>query len=331
MTNSNTKDSTSGVDYQAVREDLLAMMDNPSHDDGSIGPILIRLAWHSSGTYDKGSKSGGSSGAGMRLDESSEALDPENKGLEVARAFLEPIKKKYPGISYSDLWILAAYVAIEHTEGPYIEFLPGRQDIQDSNLAVPAGRLPQAEFGCNGEIDEQGRMVGWENLANHIRNVFNRMGFSDREIVALLCGGHVYGRCHSSYSGYEGVWVEEPTKFSNEYAADMVEDEWICVSNDTLVNGKPVDERVRPAKGKRQYVSKNVGSHADNLEGTPQMMLASDMVLLWDEEFKVHLEKYAEDEKSLKKDFGAAYKKLTENGVEDLMICPFDKGSKYVF
>ena len=194
MTNSNTKDSTSGVDYQAVREDLLAMMDNPSHDDGSIGPILIRLAWHSSGTYDKDSKSGGSSGAGMRLDESSEALDPENKGLEVARAFLEPIKKKYPSISYSDLWILAAYVAIEHTEGPYIEFLPGRQDIQDSNLAVPAGRLPQAEFGCNGEIDEQGRMVGWENLANHIRNVFNRMGFSDREIVALLCGGHVLNR-----------------------------------------------------------------------------------------------------------------------------------------
>ena len=114
MTNSNTNDSTSGVDYQAVREDLLAMMDNPSHDDGSIGPILIRLAWHSSGTYDKDSKSGGSSGAGMRLDESSEALDPENKGLEVARAFLEPIKKKYPGISYSDLWILAAYVAIEY-------------------------------------------------------------------------------------------------------------------------------------------------------------------------------------------------------------------------
>ena len=108
MTNSNNKDVASTVDYQAIRKELLAMMDNPSHDDGSIGPILIRLAWHSSGTYDRESKSGGSSGAGMRLDESSEALDPENKGLEVARAFLEPIKKKHPSISYSDLWILAA-------------------------------------------------------------------------------------------------------------------------------------------------------------------------------------------------------------------------------
>ena len=331
MTNSSSKELASGVDYKAIREELLAMMDNPSHDDGSIGPILIRLAWHSSGTYDKESKSGGSSGAGMRLDKSSEALDPENKGLEVARAFLDPIKKKYPGISYSDLWILAAYTAIEHTEGPHIEFQPGRQDVEKPDLAAPAGRLPQAEFGCNGEVDDKGRMVGWEKLANHIRSVFNRMGFSDGEIVALMCGGHVYGRCHSNYSGYEGVWVEEPTKFSNEYAADMVEDEWICVTHDTLVNGKPVDDRVRPAKGKRQYVSKNVGSHADNMEGTPQMMLAADMVLLWDDEFKVHLQKYAEDVTLLKKDFGAAYKKLTENGVDNLMACPFGKNNRYIF
>ena len=57
MTNSNNKDVASTVDYQAIRKELLAMMDNPSHDDGSIGPILIRLAWHSSGTYDKEIKS----------------------------------------------------------------------------------------------------------------------------------------------------------------------------------------------------------------------------------------------------------------------------------
>ena len=325
---SDTQVSTDKADYNALRKELLAMMDNPTHDDGSIAPILIRLAWHSSGTYDKESKSGGSNGAGMRLPDSEEARDPENKGLNVAMAFLEPLHKKYSDVSYSDLWILAAYVAIEHSGGPKIQFNSGRQDIEDSNLVPPMGRLPMAEFGCSGELDEDGRLVGWENLSKHIRSVFHRMGFNDREIVALICGGHVYGRCHSDYSGYEGVWVEEPTKFSNEYAADMVEDEWICVTNDTLINGRPVDERVRPAKGKRQYISKNVGSHADNMEGTPQMMLASDMVLLWDEGFKVHLEEYAEDEGLLKKEFGLAYKKLTENGVETLLTCPLSGNGK---
>ena len=85
--------------------------------------------------------------------------------------------------------------------------------------------------------------------------------------------------------------------------------------------------RVRPAKGKRQYVSKNVGSHAEN-NGIPQMMLVSDMILLWDEQFKVHLQEYAEDENLLKKEFGAAYKKLTENGVDSLSVCPFGKSNK---
>ena len=328
MTSSDLNSTISDVDYKSIRKDLLKLMNNPDHDDGSIGPILIRLAWHSSGTYDKESNSGGSNGAGMRLPGSTEALDPENKGLEVARAFLEPIKEKYSGISYSDLWILAAYSAIEHTGGPIIEFQPGRHDIMEPNLAAPDGRLPQAEFGCTGEVDDDGRLLGWENLAKHVRSVFYRMGFVDREIVALMCGGHVYGRCHSDYSGYEGVWVEEPTQFSNEYAADMVEDEWICVTNDTLINGNPVDVRVRPAKGKRQYVSKNVGSHADNMDGVPQMMLPADMILLWDEAFKVHLLQYAEDEDLLKREFGAAYKKLTENGVDSLSVCPFGKSNK---
>ena len=111
------------VDYAAVRRELTLLMDNPSWDDGSLAPVFIRLAWHSSGTYDKASNTGGSNGAGMRYE--TEAADPENAGLEVARAFLEPVKRRFPGISYSDLWILAAYVGIEYTGGPAIEFTPG--------------------------------------------------------------------------------------------------------------------------------------------------------------------------------------------------------------
>jgi catalase (peroxidase I) len=96
-------------------------MDKPGWDDGSIAPILIRLAWHSSGTYDRFTKTGGSNncgkgGATMRF--GGEASDPENIGLEKGREFLEPIKQKNPFISYADLWILASYVAIEQTGGP---------------------------------------------------------------------------------------------------------------------------------------------------------------------------------------------------------------------
>ena len=87
------------VDYNAVRRELKLLMDNPSWDDGSLAPVFIRLAWHSSGTYDKASNTGGSNGAGMRFE--TEAADPENAGLEVARAFLEPVKRRFPGIRHA--------------------------------------------------------------------------------------------------------------------------------------------------------------------------------------------------------------------------------------
>ena len=83
------------------------------------------------------------------------------------------------------------------------------------------------------------------------------MGFGDREIVALLCGGHVYGRCHPGASGYAGPWVDlsEGNKFSNEYAADMIEDEWRLVDHsDTWLDAIGAAE-LRPAPGNRQYVN----------------------------------------------------------------------------
>ena len=114
------------------------------NDYQSLAPIFIRLAWHSSGTYDAAKGTGGSNGAGMRFE--TEAADPENAGLSAARAFLEPLKRKFPEISYSDLWILASYVGLEHTGGPIIEFRSGRVDhIDDSyweEKEMSYGRLP---------------------------------------------------------------------------------------------------------------------------------------------------------------------------------------------
>merc|ERR1712000_193718 len=124
-------------------------------------------------------------------------------GLQVARDFLEPIKKKYPDLSYADLWTLAGATAIEEMGGPKIAWRPGRSD-SESPTRVPDGRLPSADKGTvSGGIA-------------HLRNIFGRMGFTDKEIVALT-GAHAVGRCHVEASGYWGPWTNAETTFSNEY------------------------------------------------------------------------------------------------------------------
>ena len=254
-------------DYAAVRATLVAMMDDEGWDDGSYAPVLIRLAWHSSGTYCAASRTGGSNGATMRF--AREANDGENAGLDHPRAYLEACKAKHPWISYSDLWILAAYVAIEHTGGPSIAFEGGRVDACHAAAAVCPGRLPGAEAGCEKEgVDEQGRVLGWEKLAAHMRTVFYRMGLSERELVALVCGGHLYGRCHPEHSGYAGPWIEDMTHWSNEYAADLVGDRWTLVTSETPIGPLTCpDPEVRPAPGKRQYVSLGPPDAFERVEG----------------------------------------------------------------
>jgi len=245
----------SGIEYQALRADLTSLMESPEWDDGSYAPLLIRLAWHSSGTYDRSDGSGGSNnGATMRHDK--EANDPDNAGLGKARQLLESVQARYPGLSHADLWILASYVAIEVTGGPRIRFTGGRVDAGPEKAIAP-GRLPNPEKGlADGfNVDSEGRLEGWANNAQHIRDVFGRMGLCDREIVVLMCGGHMYGRCHPESSGYAGAWVENPTFFSNEYPADLIGDRWQAVTCDTrLADGGLVPEEVRPSPGKRQYI-----------------------------------------------------------------------------
>jgi len=252
--------NTSSVPWDAVRLDISNLLINPLWDDGSYAPILIRLAWHSSATYSRYDNTGGSNGASMRF--SPELEDPGNAGLENARDLLQPIYNKYAhmGLSYSDLWIFAAYVSLEATAGPKLEFVPGRVDA-NQGLTVPS-RLPDAERGlADGvEVDAQGRMQGWENLAAHIREVFDRLGFDDRETVALISGGHAYGRCHKEFTGYEGNWINHPFYFANEYVADMIDDTWTLIKKETPVptafpeNGGFAPEDMRPDMGKRQFI-----------------------------------------------------------------------------
>ena len=129
------------MDYQAVYNAIAEKLDSADYDDGSYGPILVRLAWHAAGTYDKATGTGGSNGATMRF--SPESGHGANAGLVIARDFLEPIKQKFPKISYADLWSLAGVTAIQEMGGPKIKWRPGRQDAV-AELCTPDGRLPDA-------------------------------------------------------------------------------------------------------------------------------------------------------------------------------------------
>ncbi|KAJ3211753.1 heme peroxidase [Entophlyctis luteolus] len=199
--------SSKPLDYQEVYNAIAGILDNDNYDDGSYGPVLVRLAWHASGTYDKNTKTGGSNGATMRFDP--EASHGANAGLAVARSVLEPIKKKFPQITYADLWTLAGVVAVQEMGGPLVPWRPGRADAVSGESCPPEGRLPDASQG-----------------QKHIRDIFYKMGFNDQEIVALA-GAHALGRCHKDRSGYDGPWTRAPTTFSNDYFKRLLEEKWV--------------------------------------------------------------------------------------------------------
>ncbi|CAI0557489.1 unnamed protein product, partial [Linum tenue] len=167
----------------------------------NCAPIMLRLAWHDAGTYDKSTKSGGPNGS-IRNDE--ELAHGANSGLKIALGFCEEVKAKHPKITYADLFQLAGVVAVEVTGGPTIEFVPGRKD---SKVSPKEGRLPDAKQG-----------------SPHLKDVFYRMGLSDKEIVALS-GGHTLGRAHPERSGFDGPWTKEPLKFDNSYFVELLKGE----------------------------------------------------------------------------------------------------------
>lgn len=104
-------EKTKTIDYQKIYYQIADILEDNDWDDGSNGPVFVRLAWHAAGTYDKESKTGGSNGATMRF--SPESDHGANAGLSYARDKLEPIKKQNPDITYSDLWSLAGVAAIQ--------------------------------------------------------------------------------------------------------------------------------------------------------------------------------------------------------------------------
>ncbi|KAJ4294483.1 heme peroxidase [Kalmusia sp. IMI 367209] len=257
-------------DYQDVYNVIAKRLEeHDDYDDGSYGPVLLRLAWHASGTYDKETGTGGSNGATMRF--APEGDHGANAGLKAARDFVEPVKEQFPWITYSDLWILAGVCAIQEMQGPKIPYRAGRAD-RDVSFCTPDGRLPDASKD-----------------RSHIRAIFGRMGFSDKEMVALS-GAHALGRCHTDRSGFDGPWTFSPTTLTNDYFKLLLEEKWTY----------------KKWNGPKQF---------EDVKTKSLMMLPTDMEIIKDKSFRSYADKYAKDNDAFFKDFSEAVTTLFELGV----------------
>ncbi|CEP64987.1 uncharacterized protein LALA0_S16e00100g [Lachancea lanzarotensis] len=258
------------ADFQNIYNSIAEKMKSESaYDDGTgYGPVLVRLSWHSSATYDKNDNSGGSYGGTFRFKK--EASDVLSKGLENATKFLDPIHSEYPWLSHGDLYTLGGVTALQELGGPKTPWRPGRVDTGPET--VPAhGRLPIPEGN-----------------ASYVRNYYDRFGFNDQEVVALL-GAHILGKTHLKNSGYDGPWDDDTNIFSNEFFGNLLERKWTLEKN---------------AASNMQYNAKG-----------GIMMLPTDYALVQDPKYLKYVKKYADDQDAFFSDFRDIYVKLLERGI----------------
>jgi catalase-peroxidase len=273
------------LDYAALKKDLVALMTDSQDwwpaDFGHYGPLFIRMAWHSAGTYRIGDGRGG----GGRGQQRFAPLNswPDNVNLDRARRLLWPIKQKYgKKISWADLLILAGNVALESMGFKTLGFAGGRADVWepdldvnwglettwmgtdkrysgDRELANPFGATTMGLIYVNPEGPEG--VPDPVKAAKDIRETFGRMAMNDEETVALIAGGHTFGKTHgagagtllgrepegttieeqglgwtSAYatgiagdaigSGLEVTWTTKPTKWSNDFFEHLFKYEW---------------------------------------------------------------------------------------------------------
>ncbi|KAJ3701750.1 hypothetical protein LUZ61_005455 [Rhynchospora tenuis] len=239
-------------------------------------PILVRLGWHDAGTYDKTIQEwpqrGGANGS-LRFE--IELKHGANAGLVNALKLLQPIKDKYAGITYADLFQLASATAIEEAGGPKIPMKYGRVDVATPEQCPPEGRLPAA---------------GPPSPADHLREVFYRMGLNDKEIVALS-GAHTLGRSRPERSG----WGKPETKYTKDGPGAPGGQSWT----------------VQWLKFDNSYF-KDIKERRD----ADLLVLPTDAVLFEDPSFKVYAEKYAEDQDAFFKDYAEAHAKLSNLGAK---------------
>mmetsp|Transcript_40622 Transcript_40622/g.99777 ORF Transcript_40622/g.99777 Transcript_40622/m.99777 type:complete len:720 (-) Transcript_40622:292-2451(-) len=318
-------DALEKLDVGAVRADIKALLTNSQDfwpaDFGNYGPFFIRLAWHCAGSYRSSDGRGGCDGGRIRFEP--EAKWPDNTNLDKARQLLEPIKEKYgAGLSWGDLIVLSGTVAIESMGGPYLGFCYGRVDDKDGSESIQLGpSMEQMEnFMCVDDGDCKAPLgattmgliyvnpIGPKEVPDpalsvpQIRDTFLRMGMNDTETVALIGGGHAFGKVHGACpeppcgdgkgenthtSGLEGPWTRTPTQWTNSYFTNLLNNEWEL---HTGAGGKP-QWRVKGGDG-------------------AIMMLTTDISLKVDPEYLRLSQMFANDIGELERQFGAAWFKL---------------------
>lgn len=219
----NYEESFNNLDYYALKKDLEALMTESQDwwpaDFGNYGPLFIRMAWHSAGTYRTGDGRGGSREGQQRFAPLNSW--PDNANLDKARRLLWPIKQKYgSAISWADLMILTGNVALESMGFETIGFAGGRADIWEPNANVYWGMekewLGDKRYSGDRELENPLAAVQMGLIyvnpegpngnpdpvaaARDIRETFGRMGMNDEETVALIAGGHTLGKTHGAGS-----------------------------------------------------------------------------------------------------------------------------------
>jgi len=317
---------SSNVD--AVKQDIRKVLLN---ENGNSCPLAVRLAWHSSGTYSKEDNTGGSNGATMRF--APEKDEGANAGLDIERDALEAVKKAHPACSYADIWTLAGAVAIEAAGGPVIDHKLGRSDAADGSACPMTGRLPDASQG-----------------AQHLRDVFYRMGFDDEAIVALS-GAHTLGRCHTVRPNLTACcacvrWLAGarvrprpsglPLVLRARHSADPdIRTPISAAANPALRPAAPAQDRSgfdgpwteNPLEFDNSYFTNlmNIDWQPRVWDGPLQyenpaktiMMLPSDLALKTDPEFSKYCVAFAKDEAAFRASFKKAYEKLISLGVPE--------------
>lgn len=260
--------------------------------------ILIRLGWHDAGSYDKNiaefPRRGGANGS-LRF--VLELGHTANAGLTNGVKLLEPIKEKFPDITYADLFQLASVTAIEDAGGPKVPMKYGRLDTQGDAECAVEGNLPAADP---------------PNPSDHLRKVFYRMGLNDKEIVALS-GAHTIGRSRPDRSGFgkaETKYTNPKDKFIGNPGGQSWTVEWLKFDNSYF---------------------KDIKAQADE----DLLVLPTDKILTEDPGFKPYTDKYAEDQDVFFSDYAEAHKKLSELGSkfdppEGISIDDAPKAEKFV-
>lgn len=270
----------------------------------ACGPVMVRLAWHDSGTHDcsieeEWPKAGGAIGS-IRFEP--EINHGANAGLIGAVNLLEPIKEAFPEVSYADLFQMASARAIENAGGPKLGVKYGRVDATSPDQCSPEGNLPDAEAGDEGKYGGTGGTASTEDPepAWHLRKVFYRMGLNDEDIVALS-GAHTFGRAYADRSGLG----KESTKFT-----------------DGKMEQKFADGSVAPyTPGGSSWTPEflifdnSYYTVLDDDDADEELLkLSSDKIIFKDPQFKPFAEKFRDSQDEFFKSYVAAHKKLSELG-----------------